>query len=199
MKNSPVLGIPAHALGEEEDLLHAAEQAARLQEELLRILEAQEAARIASHRTLVAAGGDESYDVVSMSAAERAHQMHVDILKGTYQCVICLDSISAKTPIWSQCATCRTAFHFSCVQEWQQASLHVADSGEELWKSPCYRLLFALRLVGVEKKQALRLYLFQEPRRTRAVTSVNDNVPVDISAPKFAMPRIALPAQTQAT
>ncbi|PHH53321.1 hypothetical protein CFIMG_002064RA, partial [Ceratocystis fimbriata CBS 114723] len=68
------------------------------------------------------------------TSENRTEQMHQDIANGIYQCVICLDSITPKTPIWSQCPACRTAFHHRCIKEWQDSKFVDPMHADEGWK-----------------------------------------------------------------
>ena len=45
---------------------------------------------------------------------------------GTYECIVCCETVRCDTPIWS-CRECYTVFHMKCIKKWAKSTSAAAE------------------------------------------------------------------------
>lgn len=57
--------------------------------------------------------------------------IHNDLLTGQYECVICLNNVNSKSPLWN-CHSCFRVFDLKCIKDWANRNLLTKES----WNCP---------------------------------------------------------------
>jgi transcriptional repressor NF-X1 len=106
--------------------------------------QAQKQRNSRKHRT-IQRYGIRRYQVNSLDKSKQSIQsgeLTEQLLQGSYDCVICCDTIQPRDSVWS-CVGCYHIFHLRCIQKWARSS--ATDSAEsesgKKWRCPyCQRL-----------------------------------------------------------
>ena len=52
--------------------------------------------------------------------SKQARSLIEELIKGTYECMVCCDSVKNNNQVWS-CGSCLHIFHLCCIRKWAKS------------------------------------------------------------------------------